>query len=130
MNYLAIALATVAAMLVGWIWYGPLFGKKWRSLTGDPKTNPAVIYPITLVATFVTGYVIAYVTGGTSTALGNGFIVPALFTGFFLWLGFSFARQLINTLFEKKSFTHFFINTGHDLAVALVMATIIGLMGR
>ncbi len=32
--------------------------------------------------------------------------------------------------FEKKQVKHFLINTGHDRAVALVMATIIGLVGR
>jgi hypothetical protein len=128
-NYLAIAVATVAAMLVGWLWYGPIFGKPWKRLAGEPVTKAVVIYPITLVATFVTGYVIAYVTGVTSIALGNGYIVPALFTAFFLWLGFSAARSLIVALFEAKPIKLWLINTGHDLAVALVIATIIGLMG-
>jgi len=128
-NYLAIAVAAVAAMLVGWLWYGPLFGTKWLALAGKPKPNPAVVYPVALVATLVTGFVIAYVTAVTSEALGNGFLVPALFTAFFLWLGFSAARSLIVTLFEQRPVTLFLINTGHDLVVALVMATIIGLIG-
>lgn len=128
-NYLAIAIGTVAAMLLGWLWYGPVFGATWRRLTGEPMTRAAVIYPITAVATFVTGYVIAYVTAVTSEALGNGFIVPALLTALFLWLGFSASRTLIVALFEGRSKRLWLINTGHDLAVALLLATIIGLMG-
>ena len=128
-NYLAIALAAVAAMIVGWIWFGPLFGKRWLALAGNPKPKAALVYPITFVATLVTACVIAYVTGVTSEALGNGYLVPALFTAFFLWLGFSAARSLIVTLFESRSATLFLIHTGHDFVVALVMATIIGLFG-
>ena len=128
-NYLAIAIGTVAAMILGWLWYGPIFGKPWKRLVGDPKPRAAVVFPIAIVATFATGYVIAYVTGVTSIALGNGYLVPALLTAFFLWLGFSAARSLISTLFQAKPIRLWLLNTGHDLAVALVIATIIGLMG-
>lgn len=128
-NYLAILPAAVAAMIVGWIWYGPLFGKAWLALAGNPRPKAAVVYPVAFVATMVTAYVIAYVTGVTSEALGNGYLVPALFTAFFLWLGFSAARSLIVTLFESRPVKLFLINTGHDLVVALVIATIIGLIG-
>lgn len=33
-NLLAVVLGTVAFFMVGAIWYGPLFGKSWRELTG------------------------------------------------------------------------------------------------
>jgi hypothetical protein len=128
-NWIAIAIATVVAMIIGWLWYGPLFGKTWRSLTNNPAPKAAVIYPLTLVATFATAFVLAYVTGATSIALGNGYVVPAVFSALFLWLGFSFARALIVTLFEQKPVRLLLINTGHDLAVSLGIAAIIGLMG-
>ena len=28
-NFLAVIVAAFSAFFVGWIWYGPLFGKKW-----------------------------------------------------------------------------------------------------
>lgn len=128
-NYLAVLLATVAAMLVGWLWYGPLFGAKWRALAGDPKPRAAVVYPIAFVANAATAYVLAYVTSASSTANGNGFFVPALLSALFLWLGFSAARALIVTLFEAASVKLFLINTGHNLVVALVMALVIAILG-
>lgn len=33
-NYLAVIVAAAASMIIGMIWYGPLFGKTWRSLMG------------------------------------------------------------------------------------------------
>lgn len=131
-NYLAIAVATVAAMIVGYLWYGPIFGKPWRRLCGldsRPQPKPYVIYPITLVASFVTAYVLEYFTSITFHALGDPLLLRAVITAVFLWLGFSAARALIVTLFEARPIKLFLINTGHNLAVALVMAVIIGLMG-
>jgi len=128
-NYLAVVLATVAAMLVGWVWYGPLFGKRWRALTGDERPKAAVVYPVAFVANLVTAYVLAYVTSASSIANGNGHLAPALFSALFLWAGFSAARALIVTLFEAASVKLFLINTGHNLAVALVMAFVIATLG-
>ncbi len=34
MNYLAIITGTVLSMILGFVWYGPLFGKKWKELAG------------------------------------------------------------------------------------------------
>lgn len=33
-NYLAVIAAGVASMVVGSLWYGPLFGRKWVALSG------------------------------------------------------------------------------------------------
>ena len=120
MNYLAIALATVAGMVVGWLWFGPLFGRVWRRLTNDPTPNPAVVYPITLVLTAVSALVIAF--------LAPGGLAGTLLTAVLLW-AFVAARTLIVVLFEQRPAKLWLIHAGHDLAVALAIGTIIGLMG-
>jgi len=33
-NYWAIAAGAVLSMVIGAVWYGPLFGKKWMELVG------------------------------------------------------------------------------------------------
>lgn len=33
-NLLAVLVATLSTFLVGWIWYGPLFGKAWINAVG------------------------------------------------------------------------------------------------
>ena len=44
-NYLAVVAAVIVSFFFGWLWYGPLFGKKWASLMKMPtdcKTNPKI----------------------------------------------------------------------------------------
>ena len=37
-NYLAIVAGAVFSMILGFVWYGPIFGKKWMEIVGvDPK---------------------------------------------------------------------------------------------
>ena len=38
-NYLSVLVATIAGMVVGFIWYGPLFGKTWIRLTKFSQTD-------------------------------------------------------------------------------------------
>ena len=38
-NYLAVLLSAVSNMVVGFLWYGPLYGKEWRNLVGFNKSN-------------------------------------------------------------------------------------------
>ena len=65
-NYLAVAAAVVASFLFGWLWYGPLFGKKWASLMkmpADSKPDPKVMLRgmgLTLLGTLLIAYVLAH----------------------------------------------------------------------
>ena len=36
-NYIAVVGAAVAAMVIGFLWYGPLFGKQWTKLMNFDK---------------------------------------------------------------------------------------------
>ena len=54
MNWLAIIAAAVAIFVVGFIWYGPLFGKAWMESTGMTEEkakagNMPLIFGLSLV---------------------------------------------------------------------------------
>ena len=36
-NYLAVLVAAIASIVLGFVWYGPLFGKTWTQLMGFDK---------------------------------------------------------------------------------------------
>lgn len=133
-NLIAVAVASVAGMIVGALWYGPLFGRAWRVAAGlDPKhqpPRPALAYGGALVSTIVTVVVLAGLTSLVGAGLDLAAMPAALLTAGALWLGVAFARPLINLLFEGGRARLFLINTGHDLAVLLVAAVIIGLFGN
>jgi len=63
LDWLAVIVGTVALMVLGWLWYGPLFGKAWAKATGQsamsgmPATNKLIG---TAIYTFVFNIGLAY----------------------------------------------------------------------
>lgn len=132
-NLFAVIGAAVAAMVVGWLWFGLIFRGAWTRLAGlayRPAAKSAVIYPIALAVNLIGAFVLAYVSSASQIANQNSLLQAAVFSALFLWLAFSAGRALITTAFEARSVKLFLINTGHDLVVILAMALIIGLVGN
>lgn len=127
-NYVAVLLAGVASMVIGFIWYGPLFGKMWMKLSGitkekieEGKKNMPVTYGTMFVGSLIMAYVLAHFTyfaGATTVAQG-------MQAGFWAWLGFVATVGLSSILFEGKPMNLYFINVGYQLANLLVMGAII-----
>ncbi|MGL4339977.1 MAG: DUF1761 domain-containing protein [Rhodoglobus sp.] len=132
-NLWAVLGAAVAAMVVGWLWFGLVFRAAWTRLArlaDRPTPKDAVIYPIALVVNLVGAFVLAYLSTTSQIAHQNTLLEAALYSAVFVWLAFSAGRALITTTFEARSVTLFLINTGHDLAVILTMALVIGIVGN
>ncbi|HIJ11979.1 TPA: DUF1761 domain-containing protein [Candidatus Woesearchaeota archaeon] len=122
-NYGAVLVAAVAYFILGWVWYGPLFGKQWMKLQGmDPKKVDKSGMGGKLAAAFVANLVLAYVLAQYVLVgnIGNGLI-----TGFWLWLGFVATFSLSSVLWEKKPFTLYLLNNAHNLLGILIMAAIL-----
>src|SRR5438309_1663754 len=96
-NYGAIFVVAIVNMALGFVWYGPLFGKQWMSLMGMTKEKMDQAkakggmwkgYVLAFVGSLVMGYVVSHaITFAGAYLLING--LPAgLMTGFWSWLGF------------------------------------------
>jgi hypothetical protein len=131
-NLLAVLVAAVATMIVGFLWYSPLlFATPWTVLMGyDPNNKAqmdamrkgagklyAISFFCSLVAAFVLGRVI-------HTATINSALHGAKM-GAGAWLGFVTTVQLTDTLFGKKPFKLYLINTGYQLVCFLAMGAIL-----
>lgn len=131
-NLFAVAGAAVAAMVVGWLWFGVIFRKPWTRLAeldARPAAKDYVQYPVALVVNLVGAFVLAYIASASQIANQVSLLESALYSAVFVWLAFSAGRALITTTFESRPAKLFLINTGHDLAVVLTMALVIGLVG-
>ncbi len=131
-NLFAVAGAAVAAMVVGWLWFGLIFRKPWTRLAeldARPAAKDYVQYPVALVVNLVGAFVLAYIASASQIANQVSLLESALYSAVFVWLAFSAGRALITTTFESRPVKLFLINTGHDLAVVLTMALVIGLVG-
>jgi hypothetical protein len=132
-NLFAVLGAAVAAMVVGWLWFGLLFRKPWTRLAQldeRPAAKDAVQYPIAFVVNLLGAFVVAYIGSASQIANQVSLLEAALYSAVFGWLAFSAGRALITTVFESRSVKLLLINTGHDLAVLLTMALVIGLVGN
>lgn len=137
LNWGAIASAAFAAFVIGWIWYGPLFGAPWAKALGlKMNKKPELGFMVKamglhLLGAVVTSYVLAHTSqvwrpsvwgypGQDGSAAAYGCMAA-----FFTWIGFYVPNQSGQCTWGGKPWKLFFINAGHDLTILLVMAQIL-----
>ena len=122
-NLVAVLVAAIASMVIGFLWYGPLFGKQWMAMMKIKKSDIAKMkkmagknYAWTFIISLVTAYVLAVFIdlAGASTVAAGATIA------FWAWLGFVATVTAGSVLWEGKPVKYFLINVLHwlvDLAV-------------
>jgi len=127
-NYWAIASGAVLSMIIGALWYGPLFGRKWMEIVGvNPsdlearkkmQKSAGPLYAVQFVLTLFQVLVLAHLVADTKIAGGlerslwiwAAFIIPAL-AGAVMWTNetakLKWARFLIQGGYQLVLFTVF-----------------------
>lgn len=149
MDWIAILVAVVVAMFLGFLWFTPLFGKRWAKEMGmdiDMKpTAKQMAFSMTLFA--IGNLLMAYVLwheihawiptlwaehlGMDPAAVENSSIyMYGVWAALFNWLGFLLPLELSRIAWERASWTLFAINAGWELvrvfAMAMVLAALSG----
>ena len=133
-NFTAILVAVVINFILGFIWYTPLFGKAWgREMGFDPNMQPEKStmmkgMAFMVIGNFLFAYVFAHNIAAWQFVPGMDQMSPAasaLNAAIFTWLGFYLPGELGATVWEKKSWKLFGINTGYHLASLLIVAFIL-----
>ncbi len=128
-NYLAVIVAALVPMVVGFVWYSPmLFGNLWMKESGmtaadmsaAKKSGMQMTYLIALLGTLVMSYVLEHFV----KYLAIDTLGLALSLAFWIWLGFVATTLLDNVLWNKKSWTYYAVGAGYKL-VGLILMTII-----
>ena len=131
-NYLAVLLCAVASMVIGFLWYGPLFGKPWSKMTGmtkekmdKAKESMPTTYGLMFVSSLVMAYVLAHFVW--YAAPGSLTLFISVKTAVWAWLGFvatyAFSKFLFNA--EKKTWALLVIDAGYYLVTLVVMGAIL-----
>ena len=128
-NYLAIIAAAISNTILGFLWYGPLFGKAWIALMGfSPekmeemkKRGMGKIY----IAAFLGALVMAYVLAHFVAFWGIEGVGGAWQIAFWTWLGFIATTMLGSVLWEGKSFKLYTLDVFYYLVSLFVMALIL-----
>ena len=125
-NWIAVLVAAVSAFVVGGIWYGPLFGKKWMALVGVTEesmkeANMAQIYGTAFVLNIIAAAAFAMFLGDVDAQTG------ALY-GLVAGLGWVATSFGISYLFEGRPMGLWLINGGYHTVQFTVFGLILGLM--
>lgn len=122
LNWVAVVLAAVAILVVGFIWYLPqVFGTRWAALAGRPLPQVAQVPPATIVASVVVALVTAYVLAVVIDGLGAASLTDGAIVGFLAWLGFVATTSYGSVLWEGRPTAYWAISAG-DVLVGLVLA--------
>ena len=131
-NYWAIALCAILSMVIGFVWYGPLFGKKWAEIIGATaqtaeerkkmQATAGPLYAVQFVLSIFQVWVLAYYIAGWQDAPG---VVNALW----IWAAFIMpvvaGASMWNNDSGKVKWTRFLLQSGYQLVLFIVYGLIL-----
>ncbi|HUR68783.1 MAG TPA: DUF1761 domain-containing protein [Candidatus Thermoplasmatota archaeon] len=147
MNWLGLALAVLANMVIGFLWYARFTptGKIWMRDLGVPAdaqpTGAQMARGLILmvIGAFFMMFVFAHTNAvyqdafrNTATGGTAGYKLTwldGLMGGFFTWLGFFVPVQLSGVAWEGRPWSLYFVNVGYYLVTLLVAGVLITTVG-
>ena len=125
-NHIAVLLVLVLSLVLGFLWYSILFGKRWAvgyRLEEDAlKSIPGITILYTLIGALLFSYGVAIFAAllGVDGAAGGALL------GLGLWGTIITPRYLLHVLYGRVGGRAILIDVGFDLLVALLAGAVIG----
>lgn len=123
-NWVAVIVATILLQVLGYLWFGPLFGKAWLAALGHAEQMPAnqnMLMAIGAVNTLICVVGLAWLIN----KLGAVTLGAAVMTSVTAWFFFSLTTQSLEYLYMGMSLQLLVLNAGYQLvAFALAGATL------
>lgn len=130
-NYWAVLVSAIASMVIGSIWYGPLFGKLFMREMGmdqwskEKQDKMKKSMGLSYFAQFIASLVMFYVVSGMVVGFGKTTVGGGVLTGFIVWIGFVVPIKLGDAIWGGKK-TLFWLGIGNMLVTLLAVGAIIG----
>lgn len=134
LNYWAILLSVLATIVIGSLWYGPLFGKQWMRIVGIEKPEHftkamknAMLrsYAIQTLASLAMVFVLANVLFFVREEFGAEGAIAGITAAIWMWLGFVLPVSLGPVLWENRPWKYWFITAGYYLVTLSVVGVIL-----
>ena len=136
-NYLAVLAAAIAGMVLGYLWYGPLFGADWTALMGwkpdaaqklmaQNKKKMMTNYTLMFVGLLLMAFTLSHLVSLLNLYSGFTGVVAGLEGAFMSWFGFVLPASLGAILWEGRHWRLWVLNSGYYLIILLVMGIILG----
>lgn len=126
LDWLAIIVAAVAVFVLGWLWYGPLFGKT-VGMAGEKPNAASIVQGLVLFFLFSMG--IAYVVTGLHVMFQNPASFETLIVSSFVVAFFLIGMALFSSVvWEGRTNKRWFIDFAFWFVAAIVSSYIQDLM--
>lgn len=125
-NYIAVFVSAAVSVVLGMVWYGPLFGKTWMRLAGIneaamKKKSMLTSFSGMIVVSLLTSYILAHFVDYAQAVT----FVEGMTAGFWIWLGFMATIQVGAVLWDNKPWKLFIVNTAYSLVQMLLIGGIL-----
>lgn len=125
-NYIAVVVAAVVALVIGFIWYSPrVFGNRWMAYLGTTQAQLGNPGPTGMAVGVVASLLNAWVLAVLSLNLGGKSLTDGVLLGLLAWLGFMATITAAQISFEKKPWGLWVLNNAHNLLVQVIMGAIV-----
>lgn len=131
-------IAAIISQVLGWLWHGPLFGKKWgiavamSESVGDRPSKKWMIWALAL--NFIANALMSFVVFLIMANLGVGTLGQAVITMAVLFIGFALPYTLTYTLWNGRKtpsqMTTGLISIGYQAVNFLVWAVLFATLAR
>lgn len=127
MNWIAVAISVVLVFVIGGPWYGPVFGKAWKSaagITADMKPgHPARVFGGAAVCGLIAAVTLGWFLGPAPS------LVDGVTKGALAGLGFAGATFGINYLFANRPLALLLIDGAYNIVLLAAMGAVFGFFG-
>ena len=138
LNYWAVLAAMAAAIVIGFLWYGPILGKAWMKEMGmspGQKPGPGVMQRAMILMVIGSLLTAAMLSLGVEVwRLSDWRLGPSapsatygFFAAFFTWIGFYVPLLFGAVAWENRSWKLFGINAGYHFVSLQAMGVILAL---
>lgn len=133
-NYWAVIVSAILAIGLGYLWYGPLFGRQWVAMMGwshddiEQKLRRGVgpQYLLQAVSALVMAFALAHSIIFAGSFLHQSGLFAGLEAAMWSWLGFVVPVSLGSVLWDGKPWKLWMLNVGYYLVMLLMMGAILG----
>lgn len=117
--------SVVISFIIGILWYGPFFGKKWMKAIGmkaeDISGGNAGVYIYAAVNAVVVVFGLAFILN----AIGVQSIAQGLLVTLIVWIALNLSPFINHINFDMRAKSLIYITTLHDLVGWLLMTILI-----
>jgi hypothetical protein len=125
-NWVAVLVATAANGVIGFLWYGPIFGNYWAKAVGKPRAElmsgatTAIFVSIVMALIMAAGFALL-LTVATDKSITTGAV-----WGLVLGVGFVTTTKFISAGYENLSMTLAGLFAAYEIVALVVMGAILG----